>query len=54
MWATYYDASDQAGLSRLWGGIHIRHDDFDGRKIGSTVGKQAVELAQKYFEGSAP
>lgn len=54
MWATYYDASDQAGLSRLWGGIHIRNDDFDGRTIGSTIGKQAVALAQSYFDGSAP
>jgi hypothetical protein len=54
MWATYYDAADQAGLSRLWGGIHVRHDDFDGRKIGSTVGKQAVQLARNYFEGNAP
>src|SRR5690606_31853164 len=34
-WATYYDAADQAGQSRLWGGIHVRHDDFDGRRIGS-------------------
>ena len=23
-WATYYDAADQAGISRLYGGIHIR------------------------------
>ena len=23
-WATYYDAADQAGQSRLWGGIHVR------------------------------
>ena len=22
-WATYFDAADQAGRSRLWGGIHI-------------------------------
>jgi hypothetical protein len=29
-WATYYDAADQAGQSRLWGGIHIQADDFTG------------------------
>ena len=30
-WATYYDAADQAGQSRLYGGIHIPADDFNGR-----------------------
>ena len=30
-WATYYDAADQAGQSRLLGGIHIQADDFNGR-----------------------
>ncbi|MFL5679571.1 MAG: vanadium-dependent haloperoxidase, partial [Chloroflexota bacterium] len=30
-WATYYDAADQAGQSRLLGGIHIQADDFTGR-----------------------
>ena len=36
--ATYQDASDQAGLSRLYGGIHVRADDFAGRIIGAEVG----------------
>ena len=26
--ATYYDAADQAGISRIYGGIHITADDF--------------------------
>jgi photosystem II stability/assembly factor-like uncharacterized protein len=52
-WASYYDAADQAGQSRLWGGIHIRHDDFDGRRIGAEVGERAVVVAQRYFTGSA-
>jgi hypothetical protein len=30
-WATYYDAADQAGQSRIWGGIHIWPDD--GQKL---------------------
>ena len=34
-WATYYDAADQAGQSRLYGGIHIAADDFTGRKLGA-------------------
>ncbi|MEO8468574.1 MAG: vanadium-dependent haloperoxidase [Chloroflexota bacterium] len=51
-WATYYDASDQAGQSRLWGGIHIQSDDFTGRIIGSQCGKEALALAERYFNGS--
>ncbi|MEN3312006.1 MAG: hypothetical protein V7645_1335, partial [Actinomycetota bacterium] len=52
-WATYYDAADQAGLSRIYGGIHIAADDFAGRRIGSRVGKQAWTLAERYFAGTA-
>jgi hypothetical protein len=50
-WATYYDASDQAGQSRLFGGIHVQADDFTGRLIGSTCGKDAWALAQRYYAG---
>ncbi len=52
-WATYFDASDQAGISRLYGGIHIPQDDIEGRLIGSQVGLAAWELAQTYFDGTA-
>ncbi len=52
-WATYYDASDQAGQSRLWGGIHIQADDFTGRELGSACGKAAWTVAQRYYDGSA-
>jgi hypothetical protein len=45
-WATYYDAADQAGVSRLYGGIHVSADDFGGRVIGSQCGKEAWALAQ--------
>ncbi|MFL5680077.1 MAG: hypothetical protein ACJ77B_05700, partial [Chloroflexota bacterium] len=52
-WATYYDAADQAGQSRLLGGIHIQADDFTGRIIGSQCGKEAWALAQRFFAGTA-
>jgi hypothetical protein len=52
-WATYFDAADQAGMSRLYMGIHIPADDFEGRKIGATCGKDAMALALTYFDGSA-
>ena len=51
-WASYYDASDEAGVSRLWGGIHVSADDLPGRVMGSRVGLRAYELAKKYWDGS--
>ena len=51
-WATYYDASDEAGISRLWGGIHVIVDDLPGRVMGSRAGIGAYELAKKYWDGS--
>jgi hypothetical protein len=51
-WGTYYDAADQAGLSRLWGGIHVPVDDLTGRQVGSQCGRGAWALAQKYFDGT--
>lgn len=52
-WARYQDAADQAGQSRLWGGIHVAGDDFGGRRMGSEIGPAAYELATRYFAGSA-
>lgn len=42
-WATYFDAADQAGDSRLWGGIHVRADDLAGRILGAEVGRRATD-----------
>jgi hypothetical protein len=50
-WATYFDAADQAGISRLYGGIHISADDLTGRRVGAECGKAAWSLAQRYFGG---
>jgi hypothetical protein len=52
-WATYFDAADQAGISRLYMGIHIPEDDFEGRRIGSACGQEAWLLAERYFDGTA-
>lgn len=51
-WGTYYDAADQAGLSRIWGGIHPTADDLNGRIAGSQCGKAVWSLARQYFDGS--
>jgi hypothetical protein len=52
-WATYYDAADQAGQSRIWGGIHILPDDHVGRRTGSAVGIAAAARAEQYITGAA-
>jgi len=51
-WATYFDAADDAGLSRLFGGIHVPADDFGGRLTGAVVGPAAFEKASRYFAGT--
>ena len=52
-WATYFDAADTAGISRLYMGIHIPSDDFNGRLLGSECGRDAWALSEKYFDGTA-
>ena len=52
-WARYFDAADQAGQSRLWGGIHVEADDFTGRRVGDQVGIAAFNKAVTYFDGTA-
>lgn len=49
-WATYRDAADQAGISRIYGGIHVRADDFEGRRLGEQIGRDAWERALEYFD----
>lgn len=53
-WATYFDAADEAGQSRIWGGIHPVFDDHSGRIIGSAVGQQALARAFELFGAPAP
>ncbi|MEZ5327633.1 MAG: vanadium-dependent haloperoxidase [Verrucomicrobiales bacterium] len=47
-WATYFDASDEAGISRLYGGIHVPADDGPGRIMGAKCGIDAYALASQY------
>jgi len=51
-WATYYDASDQTSLSRIWGGIHPPADDIPGRIMGIEIGVDAFNYADAHFKGS--
>ena len=49
--ATFSDAADQAGLSRLYGGIHFPDDNTRAQQVGHLVGIQAWRKAQQYFDG---
>lgn len=51
-WDTFQDAADEAGISRLYGGIHIQDGDRHGRRMGAQIANQAFALAQHYWDGS--
>jgi Domain of unknown function (DUF6851) len=51
-WASYYDAADEAGISRIWGGIHPPVDNIAGRRVGAQVGKDVWNLVRRYWDGS--
>lgn len=48
-WASYFDASDEAGISRRFGGIHPSYDDYPGRIMGSQIGQHAYARALAFF-----
>jgi hypothetical protein len=46
--AAYFRArAEEAGLSRLWAGIHYRSDYEAGMAVGRAVGQKLVEIAQQ-------
>jgi hypothetical protein len=53
-WARFDDAADQAGISRLFGGIHVRADDLAGRRAGAAIGAAAFAKARSYYPAPEP
>jgi hypothetical protein len=51
-WATYFDAADQAGQSRIFGGIHLPSDDLSARIAGAEIGRQVFWKAEGLFSGN--
>ena len=39
---SFYEASDEAALSRMYGGIHFRHSNDDARALGRKIGGNLV------------
>ena len=52
-WDTLFDAAAEAGLSRLYGGIHIQDGDLFGRQIGAEVGAEVWERTALLFDRDA-
>lgn len=52
-WDTFSAAADEAGISRLYGGIHFEDGDMNGRALGRTVGADAFAMAQTFIDGTA-
>ncbi len=48
-WDSFQDAADEAGLSRLYGGIHFTEGDLNGRIMGRAIGNQAYKKAAAYW-----
>jgi hypothetical protein len=48
-WNTFYDAADEAGFSRRYGGIHFQDGDIRARDMGAAIGKQAYQWAELYW-----
>jgi hypothetical protein len=51
-WSTLKDAANEAGLSRLYGGIHFQDGDLRARRVGEQIGQRALKRAQEYWNGS--
>ena len=52
-WATFSDASNEAGWSRRYGGIHFYSGDMHGRAIGRQIAQYVYSKAQSYIKGSS-
>ncbi|NER30415.1 MAG: calcium-binding protein [Symploca sp. SIO1C4] len=50
-WDTFSAAADEAGISRIYGGIHFEEGDINGRTLGEEVGLEVFKQAQFFIQG---
>lgn len=50
-WPTFTWAAEEAGMSRLYGGIHFRMGNEQSLRLGRRIGEQVWAKAVWYFEG---
>lgn len=53
-WETFKEAADEAGISRLYGGIHVQDGDLHGRIIGERVAEAVLARSKALFAGRRP
>lgn len=49
-WETFTQAANEAGLSRLYGGIHFAEGDLSGRILGRQVAEVTYPKSKSYWE----
>jgi hypothetical protein len=52
-WETFGEAADEAGLSRLYGGIHFTEGDINGRQLGDEVAMSVWDRVQFFVNGGS-
>ncbi|MGK7949185.1 MAG: DUF6851 domain-containing protein [Xenococcaceae cyanobacterium] len=50
-WDSFSEAADEAGLSRIYGGIHFDDGDLNGRKLGKDVAQAVWKESQYFIQG---
>ena len=50
-WDTFSEAAAEAGMSRLYGGIHFADGNLNGLTLGTEVGNEVFAEAQRYING---
>lgn len=53
-WSTFSEAADEAGISRLYGGIHFTEGDIFGRELGAAVGSEVFDEVSFFMNGAVP
>ena len=48
-WSTFSEASDEAGISRIYGGIHFDDGNLNGELLGRQVGEKVFARARRLF-----
>jgi hypothetical protein len=49
VWKTFSDAATEAGLSRMYGGIHFPRGNEEGQQLGGAIGEYVWKKAKFYF-----
>jgi hypothetical protein len=51
-WSTFTAAATEAGMSRLYGGIHFMNGNLDGTQLGTEVGEATWDFAERLIAGT--